>query len=32
MDRDLDEFIETIYSIDYTYYLQGKYGIDMNEV
>jgi len=31
-DRDLDEFIETIYNIDYTYYLQGKYGIDMNEV
>lgn len=24
--------MDTLYTIDYTYYLQGKYGIDMNEV
>lgn len=31
-DRDLDEMIDTLFNIDYTYYLHGKYGIDMNEV
>lgn len=31
-DRDLEEIMDTLYTIDYTYYLQGKYGIDMNEV
>jgi hypothetical protein len=24
--------MDTLFNVDYTYYLQGKYGIDMNEV
>lgn len=31
-DRDLDEMMDTLFNVDYTYYLNGKYGIDMNEV
>ena len=32
MDRNLEELIETIYTIDYTYYLQQRYGLEMTEV
>ena len=31
-DRNLEDFIETMFIIDYMYYLEGKYGVDMNEV
>lgn len=32
LDRNLDDFVETMFTIDYHYYLEGKYGVDMGEV
>jgi hypothetical protein len=31
-DRNVDEFVDTLYSIDYNYYLLGLYEIDHGEV
>jgi hypothetical protein len=31
-DRDLDEFVDTLYAIDYNYYLNEIYEIDHTEV
>ena len=31
-DRNIDEFVDTVYSIDYNYYLLGLYEIDHSEV
>jgi hypothetical protein len=32
LDRNVDEFVDTLYSIDYNYYLLGLYEIDHAEV
>lgn len=32
LDRNIEDFIETLYNIDYTYYLEDKYGIDASQV
>lgn len=31
-DRSLEELIENLYAIDFTYYLEGRYGIEMSEL
>ena len=31
-DRNLEELVDTLYSIDYNYYLHGLYEIDHSEV